>query len=418
MVHMPSPTVFVPGDAETSLEAPFNLGDLLYTRTDTRGVILAANENFPNISGYGWSDLIGAPHRLVRHPDMPKGFFHLFWNLLKNGDPAVGYVKNRTKDGRYYWVFAVASPCDGGYFSVRMKPSSAFFTTIRAEYARHLKLENDENLTAEASGLALLARFRSLGFASYTEVMSHAFTEETRARDAALGNEADREGAHLSGLVTSLVQAVSEQTRLVSLFANLKLLPVNMRLVASRLEPQGGPISQISMNYKTASDEIATRLSTFVTGSSNLCGKMADAVRMSLILSRSARLQAELARNFKRTKHSNYDNKERRVEETVLADVGELCVRRSQETLAEAGQLAQELTQSSAEVRRMILGLDTIRILGRVESRRDPVFEAAFSATLDQIDLVQAEISDSLRNLSNQAFSIHATLTALQSARS
>ena len=69
------------------------------------------------------------------------------------------------------------------------------------------------------------------------------------------------------------------------------------------------------------------------------------------------------------------------------------------------------------EIRRMVLGLDTIRILGRVESRRDHVFEAACSATLDQIDSVQAEISESLQSLSNLAVAIQTSLTLINTSR-
>jgi aerotaxis receptor len=122
-----------PLSADTGREAPFTADELIYSRTDDRGVILAGNEVFQRLSGQDWRELIGAPHRIIRHPDMPKGFFHLFWQQLKNGEPAVGYVKNRSKDGGHYWVLANAIPCPGGYFSIRMKPSSPLFDKVREE---------------------------------------------------------------------------------------------------------------------------------------------------------------------------------------------------------------------------------------------------------------------------------------------
>ncbi len=97
--------------AETGREVPFTADELIYSRTDSRGVIQAANTVFRRLSGFDWPDLIGAPHRIIRHPDMPKGFFHIFWDQLKKGEPAVGYVKNRCSDGRHYWVLANAIPC-------------------------------------------------------------------------------------------------------------------------------------------------------------------------------------------------------------------------------------------------------------------------------------------------------------------
>lgn len=407
------PTASAPLPApESAGEVPFQAAELIYSRTDERGVIRSANPVFRRLSGHDWPELINAPHRIIRHPDMPKGFFHLFWSLLKSGQPAVGYVKNRSKDGRYYWVLANAIACDGGYFSVRFKPSSPLFDTIRAEYAALLRLEQQEGLTAEDSAQVFLARLAALGFSSYLEFMSRATSEELRARNRLLGRQEDREGLSIAALVDLLVEAQQEQDRLVARFSDLILLPVNMRLVAARLEPQGGPISQISMNYKTASDEITRRLTSFVSGDANLCGRMAAAVRAALVLDRCARLQSELVQADDRV-DGTYTDPERRVEGEILKQVETLCISRAQDALAEARQLAVNLTEASTDVRRMILGLDTIRILGRVESRRDLHSEASMSATIDQIDKVQGEISVSLKHLTDLTAAIHASLTTL-----
>ncbi len=81
-------------------EVPFELKDLFFSRTDERGVIIHGNGVFRKISGYMWEELKGAPHKLVRHPDMPKGVFQLYWDKLKAGDYVAAYVKNKSKDGR------------------------------------------------------------------------------------------------------------------------------------------------------------------------------------------------------------------------------------------------------------------------------------------------------------------------------
>lgn len=406
-------TTASPSLSDAGRDAPFSFDELIYSRTDGRGVILAANSVFQRLSGYDWPEIINAPHRIVRNPDMPKGFFYIFWSQLKAGEPAVGYVKNRGKDGRHYWVLANAIACDGGYFSVRMKPSSPFFDTIRAEYASLVRLEQKESLSAENSARVFLARLAELGFASYDQFMSHALTEETRSRSALMGKAEDADAQKIASLVEMLVQALNEQSRLLTRFADLMLLPVNMRLVAARLEPQGGPISQISMNYKTASDEIARRLNSFVGGEANLCKRMVTAVRRSLILGRCATLQSELVRRYDR-QTTSCTGTDRRTELTALTTVEALCFSRAQVALTEAARLAVDLTDASTDVRRMILGLDTIRILGRVESRRDQLSEASMSATIDQIDRVQGEISISLKNLTDLTATIHTTLSSLR----
>lgn len=83
--------------------------ELIVSRTDLNGRITYANETFASISGYEIDELLGKPHSIVRHPDMPKALFEEMWHTLKNGDIWRGYVKNLRKDGGYYWVYAEVS---------------------------------------------------------------------------------------------------------------------------------------------------------------------------------------------------------------------------------------------------------------------------------------------------------------------
>jgi aerotaxis receptor len=104
--------------------------DFLVSQTDEKGKILFANDDFCKIAGYTLEELIGQPHNIVRHPDMPKAAFKDLWDTVQSGKIWTGYVKNRTKDGGYYWVFATVYPnvaCEGGkcgYMSCRRKPSA------------------------------------------------------------------------------------------------------------------------------------------------------------------------------------------------------------------------------------------------------------------------------------------------------
>ena len=101
---------------------------LIVSKTDLKGRITYVNKDFIEISGFTEAELIGEPHNIVRHPDMPEEAFKDLWDTLKAGRPWVGYVKNRCKNGDYYWVVANATPIweSGqitGYMSVRRKPS-------------------------------------------------------------------------------------------------------------------------------------------------------------------------------------------------------------------------------------------------------------------------------------------------------
>jgi len=100
----------------------------LVSETDEKGIITFANDAFCDMAGYSVDELIGQPHNIVRHSDMPKVAFKSLWDTVKTGEIWTGFVKNATKDGGYYWVFATVFPfetCDGkkGYLSCRRKPS-------------------------------------------------------------------------------------------------------------------------------------------------------------------------------------------------------------------------------------------------------------------------------------------------------
>ena len=112
----------------TTQERKFPKGQKLISTTDTRGIITYCNDAFVQISGFTREELIGQPHNLVRHPEMPVAAFKTMWEYLQNGKPWMGLVKNRCKNGDYYWVHAYVTPISEngkviGYESVRVAPN-------------------------------------------------------------------------------------------------------------------------------------------------------------------------------------------------------------------------------------------------------------------------------------------------------
>ncbi len=112
---------------------------MIVSKTDLKGQITYANRDFLDISGFTEAELIGQPHNIVRHPDMPEAAFADFWRTLKAGRPWVGLVKNRCKNGDYYWVEAHAMPLyennqHVGYMSMRKKPSRQQIDATEAVY--------------------------------------------------------------------------------------------------------------------------------------------------------------------------------------------------------------------------------------------------------------------------------------------
>ena len=97
---------------------------LLVSETDEKGIIRYANEEFCSTAEYEVTELEGKPHSIVRHPDMPKAAFADLWESVKRGEVWNGFVKNATKNGNFYWVFATVFPYENskgekGYLSIR-----------------------------------------------------------------------------------------------------------------------------------------------------------------------------------------------------------------------------------------------------------------------------------------------------------
>jgi len=108
----------------TGVEHDYPADRVLISRTDPKGIITYVNSHFAEVAGYSLEELVGRPHNIVRHPDMPAEAFRDLWATIKRGRPWCGLVKNRCKNGDHYWVRATVTPQrGGGYTSVRTKPT-------------------------------------------------------------------------------------------------------------------------------------------------------------------------------------------------------------------------------------------------------------------------------------------------------
>jgi aerotaxis receptor len=155
----------------TGKEHPFPEGKTVISYTNLKGQITRANDAFVELSGFTREELIGQPHNIVRHPDMPSEAFRDLWETLKNGRPWSGLVKNRRKNGDHYWVLAYASPlADGsGYVSVRVAASREQIDHAEQLYARmrnDSRVCLDEGAVVSGGIFAKLMRQSKIGFAA------------------------------------------------------------------------------------------------------------------------------------------------------------------------------------------------------------------------------------------------------------
>lgn len=145
-------------------EKTFDPNTQLVTKTDLKGTITYANRAFMDIVDMDENILVGAPHKIIRHPDMPQIIFRLLWEYLQRGDEIHAYVKNICADGSYYWVMANVTPSfkkkhysdksEGesttiiGYHSSRRTPSPEAMQIIKPLYQELLRAEKSAGIAA------------------------------------------------------------------------------------------------------------------------------------------------------------------------------------------------------------------------------------------------------------------------------
>ncbi|MFY8274677.1 methyl-accepting chemotaxis protein [Pseudoalteromonas sp. SSDWG2] len=148
----------------TENEVFFEPKNKLISVTDLRGIITDCNQAFIDVSGYSKEELIGQPHNLIRHPHMPPEAFATMWRYLKDGRPWMGLVKNRCKNGDYYWVDAYVTPISQGgkvvgYESVRSCPSRQDVSRANHLYAQVLANKTSFSVPENTEFYALAAAF-------------------------------------------------------------------------------------------------------------------------------------------------------------------------------------------------------------------------------------------------------------------
>ncbi len=377
-------------------EALFHLTEVFYSRTDTRGVIRCGNSVFHRVSGFEWDELLGAPHKIVRHPDMPKGVFQLFWDQLKAGKPIGAYVKNRAKNGRYYWVFALASPIEGGYISIRIKPSSDLLQKVSAIYERLLQREQSEGLSPAKSAECLLEMLEDIGFSNYEAFQSTAIATEQQVRVRQLGRTLSPLQQRFLEMSHAIDQVQNEATELTEAFKSIRTVPMNMRIIASRLESAGGPISAISVNYSQMLEDMSTWVTTFVDGDNCVFARIRNAILSSQFLGFVYGIEEEMAELLQTLDYNYPDSLDLKAEANLIEAHRLSYISETARALSDVEQEAKRFGRSVLDMKRYVTGLSSTRMMCKIESASLSDSGAALSGVVDQLDAGQNEIEERL----------------------
>jgi PAS domain S-box-containing protein len=161
-------------------EVFFASEDLIVSRTNTRGIIQYANDAFLRISGFDVEELLGRPHSIIRHPDMPRSVFQILWSTIQRGEEVFAFVKNQCKNGDYYWVLAYVTPDRdpqtgeiSGYFSVRRVANRNAIAQVEGLYHQLWKIESKHasKMKGIEASIASLQQFLDERGLSYVQMV-------------------------------------------------------------------------------------------------------------------------------------------------------------------------------------------------------------------------------------------------------
>lgn len=378
-------------------EVPFGIDELFYSRTDARGVILAGNAVFRRVCGYPWRDLLGAPHRIIRNPATPRAVFRILWTTIEKGEPAVAYVCNKAADGRPYWVLATVLPYAGGYLSIRLKPSSPIFAQVRALYAR-LSSAEAAGLSIEDSGTELVKALHGMGFSDYAGFMRAALWAEYATRAGAMSRPMPLPPETVDAVRRGLADTRANQQHLVGVFDGMKVLPTNLSILAARLEPEGGPLGAVAGLYRSGTLDTLGQITAFTSGEHSLCNRMSERFERAVFMVLCAQLQQEMAL---RVADEDWQGSglDPAAEMQQMAALGLCHDQAAMQAIEEGCELAKAIERSGAELRRSMLSLETVTVMGKVEGSRLGAEGDRIRTTIESLHLLNNEISGVLQRI-------------------
>jgi len=374
----------------------FAMADLFFSRTDPRGVIQSGNLVFQTISGFEWDELINAPHKIVRHQDMPKGVFQLLWSTIQSGVPIAAYVKNQTKNGGFYWVFAVLAPIEDGYLSVRMKPSTAIFENVRALYASVLTAEAEQKLTPAESSTLIVEKVCALGFDSYDDFMARALTAEMTARDAFLKRGASLPAQNLMDGLEAWEDISVHCSTIFSAYSKIVSTPRNLEIQAAQLGAGGHSLAEISVYFSNIARQMRQMLTTFNESSQDI----SQGLCQCLFLLEAARLQQEMRVQFSAEDipGSVIDLDQ---EAVVFDKQVENATKSALVQLEHLGHQIDSFIVINRDVDMSLTALDVARIMCEIETASLQGSHASIQATINELENFIRHSADEIRKINS-----------------
>jgi len=416
-----------------NVESPFRPDEMFFSVTDLKGIILSGNDVFYRTSKFSKEELIGAPHNIIRHPDMPRIIFKLLWDYIKSGKPIVAYVKNMAKDGSYYWVLATVMPLkdENGrpkkYISIRIKPSTEYFELIKGLYRELLEAERTGGM--DASYRLLIEKLKDLGYESYDQFMKEVLSKELEAKKDVLKVETFDHTEHanhfgrvikrifdislkLNSIYDSIYQKITafenfakvlqeKSNTIFSLTDYIRLISLNSSVESFKLGSKGASFSVLSAEMRKNSEMGNKIIEDMKKQTKNIMEDM----NLIVVLINISKLQIIMITKFLREVLQNLESEsssreEQKDIETNLRDLLLLLItdaRDIAETSEDMQSQLKKIDEYMKKLKILIKRLEFLYLNGMVESAHHT--ETSFSIIFTEVNkLVEStrEVLDSL----------------------
>lgn len=374
-------------------EDDFGFDELFFSRTDKKGIIQSGNSVFQRVSQYEWSEILGKPHCIVRHPQMSRGLFHYLWESILNDKMVGAYVVNLTKSGAPYWVFALVTPISSGFLSVRLKPSSKIFETVKIKYQDFLEAEKKLKLTPHESQKMILRAIEELGFSNYQDFMVESLMQELESRQKILNSPPHQALLYLKKILEygSLLQTLSEGVSLN--YQKNALIPLNLQVQAESIGKDAACLATISSQYNLIAQEIQQEIFHFVKS-----GKLIqDKVKDCQFYTCNYILQKEMYQFFELETKETPINKSQ--EMVILEELSWEQIEKTQSSITDIQKEFIHFKKVYENVKNLSIGLDMINFSGKMEAAKLSQTSIELSGLLNDLSEFKIFLKTSLKNI-------------------
>jgi aerotaxis receptor len=413
--------------APTQKETEFQVHELFFSTTDLKGVITFGNDVFERLSGYAMNELVGSPHSIIRHPDMPQAAFQLVWDYLQQGKRVAGYVKNLAADGSFYWVVAMITPIDGGYLSIRLKPTSGLLATVSQLYAKMRAMENEIKQKGGTSKEAMAGSRKildealaSLGFADYDAFMQELLLREVNARKKALGAGARSSSMSFGTAVTAAccLQVQREVARMFEKLEPILSLEESLRKEMAFIRTLGAELHLISLNaqvrtaglqregrtLQTVAHQMSQSACVISRSTEEVCGTITSVtgqLKAAAAEIATSHLSVEMMSNFAReSSQADQALMQKRIGE--LVQVVRQTFEHADRAIHEVVRKMQKLEHVLVAFIREIRTLEILHVTGKVEAVRSAENQT-ISMVFDEVTVKAREARTKLSQLTTMA---------------